>query len=164
MKLRIPGIFLFLSILISEFTFAQTPVVLEQIQSYSYILPNADYWKLDKKAALQIRDALEQNLFKSMSLKLNKDFPTNTVALTKFNQLGKIQINWEQTASIPLHAYVELYELDPSIAFKNNLIDIADSKKDSYSWRIPHFDFLYTYCTDAIFTASQQEPHPICGI
>ncbi|MFN5986473.1 MAG: hypothetical protein ACK42B_06270, partial [Chitinophagaceae bacterium] len=83
------------------------------------------------KAALQIRDALEQNLFKSMSLKLNKDFPTNTVALTKFNQLGKIQINWEQTASIPLHAYVELYELDPSIAFKNNLIDIADSKKDS---------------------------------
>jgi hypothetical protein len=131
MKLRIPGIFLFLSILISEFTFAQTPVVLEQIQSYSYILPNADYWKLDKKAALQIRDALEQNLFKSMSLKLNKDFPTNTVALTKFNQLGKIQINWEQTASIPLHAYVELYELDPSIAFKNNLIDIADSKKDS---------------------------------
>ena len=131
MKLRIPGIFLLISILISQITFAQTPVVLEQIQSYSYILPNADYWKLDKKAALLIRDALEKNLFKSMSLNLNKDYPTNTVALTKYNQLGKIQINWEQTASIPLHAYVELYELDPSIAFKNNLIEVSDSKKDS---------------------------------
>lgn len=131
MKLRIPSIFFFISILISQTSVAQTPVVLEQIQSFSYILPNADYWKLDKKATLQIRDALEKNLFNTMSLQLNKEYPTKTLALTKYSQLGKIQINWEQTANIPLHAYVELYELDPSIAFKNNLIDVSESKKDS---------------------------------
>ena len=68
MKLRIPSIFFFISILISQTSVAQTPVVLEQIQSFSYILPNADYWKLDKKATLQIRDALEKNLFNSKKL------------------------------------------------------------------------------------------------
>jgi len=102
MKLRIFGIFLLIGILISQFTQAQQSVVLEQIQTYSTILPNADYWKLDKKAALQIREAMGKNLFKSMSLDLNKDYPTKTLALTKYSQLGKIQINWEQTASIPL--------------------------------------------------------------
>ena len=74
MKLRIPSIFFFISILISQTSVAQTPVVLEQIQSFSYILPNADYWKLDKKATLQIRDALEKNLFNTMSLQLNKEW------------------------------------------------------------------------------------------
>ena len=133
MKLRIFGIFLLIGILISQFTQAQQSVVLEQIQTYSTILPNADYWKLDKKAALQIREAMEKNLFKSMSLDLNKDYPTKTLALTKYSQLGKIQINWEQTASIPLHAYVELYELDPDLAYKNNLLDLPESKRDSIS-------------------------------
>lgn len=131
MKLRILGIIVFINIFLSNHSNAQTQVVLEQIQTYSTILPNADYWKLDKKAGLQIRDVLENNLFKSLSLQLNKNYPTNMVALNKSSQLGKIQINWEQTAGIPLHAYVELYELEPSLAYRNNLLDIPDSKKDS---------------------------------
>lgn len=133
MKLRKFLITLFICILISQLNNAQTNVVLEQIQSYSTILPNADYWKIDKKAALQIRDALENNLFKSMSLHLNKDYPTKTLTLTKYGQLGKIQINWDQTNSNALHAYVEVYELEPSIAYKNNLLNLRDSKKDSIS-------------------------------
>lgn len=131
MKHPLRCILLFAIICCSQFSFAQTPVVLEQIQSYSTILPNADYWKIDKKAALQIRDALEKNLFKSMSLDLQKAYATKTIALTKYNQLGKIQINWDQTASIPLHAYVEVYELDPAIAYKNNLLELSESKRDS---------------------------------
>jgi len=132
MKLRILGIIVFINIFLSNQSNAQTPVVLEQIQTYSNILPNANYWKLDKKAGLQIRDVLENNLFKSLSLQLNKNFPTNILALNKSSQLGKIQINWEQTAGIALHAYVELYEMEPSLAYRNNLLDIPDSKKIAF--------------------------------
>jgi hypothetical protein len=131
MKLRIQGFILLTGLIISNSNVAQTQVVLEQIQSYSTVLPNASYWKLDQKNALQLRDALERGLFKSMSLNVVKNYPINIVALNKSNQLGKIQINWEQSSTIPLHAYIELYELDPSFAYKNNLLDIPESKKDS---------------------------------
>lgn len=131
MKLYIKGYILIIGLIISNKINAQTQVVLEQVQTYSSVLPNADYWKLDQQAALQISTSLEKGLFKSMSLDLNKNYTTKVVALNKASQLGKIQINWEQTASIPLHAYVELYELDPSFAYNNNLLDIPDSKKDS---------------------------------
>ena len=131
MKLYILGFVLFTSLLFNSATSAQSPIVLEQIQSYSSILPNADYWKLDKNASLQIREALEKGLFKSMNLNLVKDIPVNTIALSKSSQLGKIQINWQQTANIPLHAYVEIYELEPSFAYRSNLLDLPDSKKDS---------------------------------
>ena len=131
MKLYIPSCVLFLALFFTNLTNAQTQVVLEQIQTYSSILPNADYWKIDKNASLQIRDALEKGLFKSMSLDLVKDFPISRVDLNKSSQLGKIQINWEQTSKIPLHAYVEIYELEPSLAYRNNLLDIPDSKRDS---------------------------------
>ena len=131
MKLYISGCILFIGLFFTNSTNAQTQVVLEQIQTYSSILPNADYWKIDKNASLQIRDALEKGLFKSMSLDVVKDFPINRVDLNKSSQLGKIQINWEQTSKIPLHAYVEIYELEPSLAYRNNLLDIPDSKKDS---------------------------------
>lgn len=131
MKLRIQGFIFLIGLIISSNNVAQSQVVLEQIQSYSTILPNADYWKLDQKNALLLRDALEKGLFKSMSLNLNKNFPIKIVPIAKSSQLGKIQINWEQSSTIPLHAYVELYELDPSFAYRNNLLDIPDSKKDS---------------------------------
>lgn len=131
MKLYIKGFILSIALIISNTNNAQNEVVLEQIQTYSTVLPNADYWKLDQKAALQIRAALENGLFKSMSLNLNKNYSTNLLALSKSSQLGKIQINWGQTSTIPLHAYVELYELDPSFAYRNNLLEISESKKDS---------------------------------
>ena len=131
MKQYISSCILLFGIFFTSTTHAQSQVVFEQVQTYSSILPNADYWKIDKKAALQIREALEKGLFKSMSLNLAKDFPINTIALNKASQLGKIQINWEQTRTIPLHAYVEIYELDPSFAYRSNLLDIPDSKKDS---------------------------------
>ena len=62
MKLRIQGFILWTGLIISNSNVAQTQVVLEQIQSYSTVLPNASYWKLDQKNALQLRDALERGL------------------------------------------------------------------------------------------------------
>ncbi len=110
-------------------TSAQNTVVVEGIQTYSNIMPNANYWHL--KDSRSIVKALEVGLFKSLSLQIVPDFNPIITTLTKSSQLGKITVDWTSTRSIPLHAYVELYEMEPSLVYRNNLVDLPETKKDS---------------------------------
>jgi len=110
-------------------THAQNTVVIEGIQTYSNIMPNANYWHL--KDSRPIVKALETGLFKSLSLQMISDINPIITTLSKSSQLGKITVDWNTTRSIPLHAYVELYEMEPSIVYRNNLVDLPETKKDS---------------------------------
>ena len=51
---------------------------------------------------------------------------------------------------------VQIFFLSRSYENPARLRPGADNKTDSCSWCILHFYFLYTHCTDAIFTAGQQ--------
>lgn len=108
---------------------AQTKVVVEGIQVYSNMMPNANYWHL--KNPLPIVNALEEGLFKSLDLAIDKSITPTITLLNKNSQIGKITVNWTNTDQIPLHAYVELYEMEPSLVYRNNLVDIPETKKDS---------------------------------
>jgi len=112
-------------------TKGQNKVVLEQIQSYSNILPNATYWRLNANSADKIVESLDNGIFKELRLESVKGFEPEYIALRSANQLGKILVNWKNTASIPYHAYLEVYEMEPSLAYRNNLLEIPDNKKDS---------------------------------
>lgn len=122
-------ILLIAALCLSTVSRGQTKVIVEDIQSYSTISPKANYWKMTNNRNLL--EALDSGLFKVLGLERSQKTSPNNIALTKSNQLGKININWSKTSDIPLHAYIELYEMEPDFAYRNNLLDLPASKKDS---------------------------------
>jgi hypothetical protein len=105
-------------------------VVVEQIQAYSYLNPTASYWQIPANIN-PILETLDSSLFVSLKMQRAKDYTTNTKTLTKQNQSGKIKIDWSNSLTIPYHAYIEIYEMDPEFANKNDLVKLTESKKDS---------------------------------
>jgi hypothetical protein len=110
--------------------YSQGKVVLEQIQVYSTLQPNANYWNLPKDFSL-IEQSLDSGIFKEFKLERMNQFKPTLKTLTKQSQVGKIVINWENTRSFPYHAYLELYELDQSSLNLKKDIQISEQKKDS---------------------------------
>jgi hypothetical protein len=110
--------------------YSQGKVVLEQIQVYSTLQPNASYWQLPKDISL-IEQSLDSGIFKEFKLERVNQFKPTIKTLTKQSQVGKIVINWENTRSIPFHAYLELYELETSSLNLKKEIQISEQKKDS---------------------------------
>lgn len=111
-------------------SFGQEKMALEQIQVYSTINPSAKYWQLPEDTR-PILSALDSGFFLKLNLKRDPQVLTKTMYLSKQNQLGKININWAATKEYNLHAYLELYEMDPDFIYRNNLVEIPESKKDS---------------------------------
>ena len=110
---------------------ASTPkVVVEQIQAYSYLNPTASYWKIPANIS-PILETLDSSLFVTLKMQRDKDYTTTTNALTKLNQTGKIKIDWSNSLTIPYHAYIEIYEMDPEFAYKNDLVNLSETAKDS---------------------------------
>lgn len=109
---------------------SQSDVVLEQIQIFSTTQPTANYWKLPNDISL-LEQTLDSGIFKEYKLTRNKQFKPSIKTLSKQSQVGKIVLNWDSTRNIPYHAYVELYELDPSTLYMNKLIKVSEEKKDS---------------------------------
>ena len=130
MKLRLKIFFAFFLPWIFNDSFAQTKLALEQIQIYSSLHPTANYWHLPSDMS-PILNALDTGIFAKLNLQRELTYPTQQKELSKQNQLGKITIDWSKSHAIPTHAYLELYEMDPMIAYQNKLIDISDEKKDS---------------------------------
>jgi hypothetical protein len=110
--------------------YSQEKVVLEQIQVYSTLQPNANYWQLPKDISL-IEQNLDSGIFKEFKLERIRQFKPIIKTLTKQSQVGKIVLNWENTRSIPYHAYLELYELDLASLNLKKEIQISQQKKDS---------------------------------
>ena len=110
---------------------ASTPkVVVEQIQAYSYLNPTASYWKIPANIS-PILETLDSSLFVTLKMQRDKDYTTTTNALTKLNQTGKIKIDWSNSLTIPYHAYIEIYEMDPELANKNDLVNLSETAEDS---------------------------------
>ncbi|MEK0422208.1 MAG: hypothetical protein RLZ95_118 [Bacteroidota bacterium] len=109
---------------------AQQKLALEQIQVYSTINPIAKYWQLPKDLN-PIISALDSGFFLKLDLKRDTQIIPKTLYLNKLNQLGKININWSETRDYDLHAYLELYEMDPDFIYRNNLAQIPAAKRDS---------------------------------
>lgn len=105
-------------------------VVVEQIQAYSYLNPSASYWKIPANIS-PILESLDTSVFLSLKMQRDKSYATTTNALTKLNQTGKIKIDWSKSLTTPYHAYVEIYEMDPELAYKNDLVKLSESEKDS---------------------------------
>jgi hypothetical protein len=110
--------------------FSQNNLVVEQIQVYSSLNPNATYWQLPSNVN-PILAALDKGYFSELNLQREKNYPLVQKTLTKLNQMGKIVINWENSSTVPYHAYIELYEVSPDFAYKNELVNIPLNKKDS---------------------------------
>lgn len=109
--------------------YTQNNLVVEQIQVYSSLNPNATYWQLPANIN-PILAALDKGYFAELNLQReNKNTLQKT--LTKANQMGKIVIDWSNSSTIQYHAYLELYEVSPDFAYKNNLVDIPLAKRDS---------------------------------
>ena len=121
---------LFILVLSISNSFSQSMVVLEQIQVYSTLNPNAKYWQLPDDIS-DIQKALDSGIFKENNLTRVTSFSTIKKTLTKQSQVGKITLNWEESRNIPFHAYLEIYELDPETTYQNKLVTVSESKKDS---------------------------------
>jgi len=113
----------------SQNTAAPT-VVVEQIQSYSYLNPTASYWQIPANIN-PILETLDTSLFATLKMQRDKSYTTTTKTLTKLTQAGKIKIDWERSRTIPFHTYLEIYEMDPEFAFQNDLVALSKGKKDS---------------------------------
>jgi len=105
-------------------------VVVEQIQAFSYLNPTATYWQIPANIN-PILETLDTSLFVTLKLQRDKNYTTNTKTLTKLTQTGKIKIDWERSKTIPYHAYIEIYEMDPGFAYQNDLVKLSKEKKDS---------------------------------
>ncbi len=116
---------------LSSQTNAQTKVAVETIQAYSNILPNASYWHLNTQNKRLILEALDMGIFKSLKLERAAELEPTLLNFNKTSQLGKIEINWSRSRQIPYHAYVELYEMEPNIAYRNGLLELPEIEKDS---------------------------------
>lgn len=110
--------------------FSQNNLVVEQIQVYSALNPNATYWQLPANVT-PILEALDKGYFSELNLQREKSYPIVQKTLTKLNQMGKIVVDWKNSSAVPYHAYLELYEVSSDFAFKNNLVDLPLNKKDS---------------------------------
>ena len=126
----------------------QQKLVLEQIQVYSSINPTASYWKLPSDITPIIK-AIDSGILLKMGLPRDTNIVTKEFYLTKQSQLGKININWMASRDYDYHAYLELYEMDPNLIFRNNLVDLPDDKKDSI-----HSFWLMTF---SVFNKKQQQ-------
>lgn len=122
----------FLFQLICYTTQAQSKVVVEQIQAYSMVSPNANYWHLPDDIQ-PLLESLDTGLFQQINLVRDRNYTTKSIQLTKQNQIGKITIDWSRTANTNFHAYVELYEMSPDFIMQNKLAEIPASKIDSIS-------------------------------
>jgi hypothetical protein len=111
-------------------SWGQKKLALEQIQVYSSINPTAKYWQLPTNIN-PILNALDSGFFLKLDLQRDTQVLTKSLYLTKLNQLGKINVNWATTRDYDFHAYLELYEMDPDFIYKNNLVSLDESKKDS---------------------------------
>lgn len=111
-------------------SWGQQKIALEQIQVFSSINPTASYWQLPNNIQ-PLLQALDTGLFLKMGMRRDTSIVTKQIHLTKQNQLGKININWSGTRDFDFHAYLELYEMNPDFIYKNNLVDIPETKKDS---------------------------------
>jgi hypothetical protein len=129
-------------------SWGQKKLALEQIQVFSTINPNASYWNLPKDIQ-PILNALDSGIFLKLGLNRDLNIVPTTLKLAKQTQLGKININWTATRDYDYHAYLELYEMDPDFIYKNNLVEVSDSKKDS----IHSFWFI----TVSLFNNQQQK-------
>ena len=132
MKPSIKYIFYFLFQLYCFTTQAQSKVVVEQIQTYSMVSPNANYWHLPDDIQ-ELLANLDAGLFQQINLVRDRNYSTKSIKLTKQNQIGKITIDWSRSANANFHAYIELYEMSPDFVTQNKLADIPASKMDSIS-------------------------------
>lgn len=128
--------FYFLSLLCAQctcfFAFGQSnQVVLEQVQMYSSIQPTGKYWHPTTTQVSNFAHLLDSALFTPMRLQSAEGYATKIKILTKSNQIGKLVIDWSQSPSIPYHAYLEIYELQPEQTFSNSMVNIVIPKKDS---------------------------------
>lgn len=130
MKKLIKYIYALLLIVITTSGFSQSEVSLEQIQIFSTTQSKLSYWHLPDNISA-IEKALDTGLFKELKLTRSSITPTIKKELTKQNQVGKITVNWEATRTIPFHAYLEIYEIDPVSAYQNKMVDITEDKQDS---------------------------------
>lgn len=124
------GIILFIMVFFTQLSSAQSNLVVEQIQVYSTLNPTGVYWQLPTNTN-PLLEALDQGIFSALQMQRDQQYPTIQKALTKESQMGKINVNWTNSATVPYHAYLELYEVPPSFAYNNNLVDLPQSKKDS---------------------------------
>ncbi len=131
MKQKLQLIVVIILLCLSIQTNAQTKVAVETIQAYSNILPNASYWHLNEQNKSLLLEALDRGIFKSLKLERATELDPVLLNFTKNSQLGKIEINWAKSRNIPYHAYVELYEMEPSLAYRNGLLDLPETEKDS---------------------------------
>lgn len=117
---------------ISHFAFGQSrQVVLEQVQLYSSIRPEAKYWYPSPAQIKSFANNLDTGLFHSLQLQRDTNYPTQIKILSKPNQIGKLAIDWSNSKTSPVHAYLEIYELLPEQTFRNEMVDITIPKKDS---------------------------------
>lgn len=128
--------FLYLTILSSQlfchFAFGQNNrLVLEQVQMYSVINPEAKYWHPTNSQIQLFANNLDATLFKSLDLIRDTNYVTGIKILNKPNQLGKLVIDWSKSKLIPYHAYLEIYELPPQQTFENKMVPFEIPKKDS---------------------------------
>lgn len=130
MKIHIRFLFLVFLFPYANKLHSQSQVALEQIQIYSTTQPKLNYWHLPEDIGF-IENALDTGLFAKLNLQRAPQQKAIKTILTKQSQVGKISINWEQTRSIPFHAYLEIYELDPNFAYQNKIIDIVEERVDS---------------------------------
>ena len=105
-------------------------VVVEQIQAFSYLNPTASYWEIPANIN-PILETLDSSLFVTLKMQRDKSYTTTTRTLTKLTQAGKIKIDWDRSKTIPYHAYLEIYEMDPEFALQNDLVELSKGKKDS---------------------------------
>ena len=109
---------------------AQSSVAVEQIQSYSVMLPTSNYWHIPSNVT-GILEALDTGIFADLHLVRDKNIAPLINNITKQNQIGKLAINWSKSVDIPFHAYVEWYEMNPDFVYRNKWVNISESKKDS---------------------------------
>lgn len=117
---------------ITQFAFSQSnQVVLEQVQMYSSISPDGNYWQPNKTQIQAFANALDTGLFNRLQLLRDTSYDPNIKILTKPNQIGKLVIDWSKSKNVAYHAYLEIYELLPEQTYRNEMVKITIPKKDS---------------------------------
>ncbi len=123
---------LLFAMFIAQFAFSQAnQVVLEQVQMFSSISPDGNYWQPNNAHIQAFSNALDTGLFNRLQLVRDTNYNTNIKILTKPNQIGKLVIDWTKSKNSPYHAYLEIYELQPEQTFRNEMVNIVIPKKDS---------------------------------
>jgi len=106
-------------------------VTFEQVQMYSSIQPEGKYWRPSATQVQAFTSILDSALFNPLQLQRDTSYLTKIKILNKSNQIGKLVIDWSQSASSAFHAYLEIYELLPVQTFNNSMVNVVIPKKDS---------------------------------